>query len=118
MTRIKECLDRIGQTQKWLAVTMGVKQPSVHDWIIGKNTPSTENLKRLSDIFGVSTDYLLGVDTPERTQAPDPFDAVRDATVELNERGKLMLSNYHKLTPENQIRVSAYIEGILSGQGS
>jgi plasmid maintenance system antidote protein VapI len=61
MTRIKECLARIGQTQKWLAVTMGVKQPSVHDWITGKNTPSTENLKRLSELFGVSSDYLLGI---------------------------------------------------------
>lgn len=61
MTRIKECLDRMGQTQKWLALTLGVKQPSVHDWITGKNKPTAANLQKLSALFHVSTDYLLGI---------------------------------------------------------
>ena len=68
MTRIKECLERMGKTQKWLAVTMGVKQPSVHDWVIGKNMPSSKNLKRMAELFNVSTDYLRGVDSEEPEQ--------------------------------------------------
>ena len=65
MTRIKECLDRMGQTQKWLALTLGVRQPSVHDWITGKNKPTAANLQKLSALFHVSTDYLLGISTEE-----------------------------------------------------
>ena len=65
MTRIKECLDRMGQTQKWLALTLGVKQPSVHDWITGKNKPTAANLQKLAALFHVSTDYLLGISTDD-----------------------------------------------------
>lgn len=84
MTKIKECLDRMGKTQKWLAITMGVKQPSVHDWITGKNKPTANNLKRLSEIFHVSTDYLLDASEEEKniSKKPDNIDdevmAIRD----------------------------------------
>ena len=102
MTRIKECLDRMGQTQKWLALTMGIKQPSVHDWVTGKNMPSAENLKRLSEIFNVSTDYLLGIDNEEKQKEPPKGEALDSALVD-------MLVN---LTPDQVQRVQDFVAGL------
>lgn len=104
MTRIKECLDRMGQTQKWLAITMGVKQPSVHDWITGKNTPSSENLKRLSELFHVSVDYLLGIsdDTPP-VVSTDPWDPEEmDAADREDETIRVLARGVQRMAPENR----------------
>ena len=102
MTRIKECLDRIGQTQKWLALTMGIKQPSVHDWVTGKNMPSAENLKRLSEIFNVSTDYLLGIDQEEKQKEAPTGEALDNKLIE-------MLTS---LTPDQVQRVMDFVAGM------
>ena len=104
MTRIKECLDRMGQTQKWLAITMGVKQPSVHDWITGKNTPSSENLKRLSELFHVSVDYLLGIsdDTPQ-VVSTDPWDPEEMGAADQEDANiRILARGVTRMTPENR----------------
>ena len=102
MTRIKECLDRMGQTQKWLALTMGIKQPSVHDWVTGKNMPSAENLKRLSEIFNVSTDYLLGIDQEDKQKEAPTGEALDNKLIE-------MLTS---LTPDQVQRVMDFVAGM------
>ena len=39
---------------------LGIAQPTLSAWENGKKTPSVEALKRMADLYGVSTDYLLG----------------------------------------------------------
>lgn len=47
-------------SQKDFAKTIGVSQQTVASWEIGRTEPSNDALRKLSEIFGVSTDYLLG----------------------------------------------------------
>lgn len=58
--RIKEARLLAGYSQKAVALTLHVAAPSVSEWESGKKSPTTENLLKLADMFGVSTDYLLG----------------------------------------------------------
>lgn len=55
-----------GWTQAELARRMGLSGPYGHlqvsQWETAKQAPSARNLIRLADAFGVSVDYLLGVD--------------------------------------------------------
>ncbi|MBQ0038341.1 MAG: helix-turn-helix transcriptional regulator [Clostridiales bacterium] len=51
-----------GLSQKEVAITLHVSAPSVSDWESGKKTPTSDNICKLADLFGVSTDYLLGRD--------------------------------------------------------
>ncbi len=44
-----------------LAVEIGVPKSVVYEWKKGIREPSLENLRRLADYFGVSLDYLNGV---------------------------------------------------------
>ena len=104
MTRIKECLDRMGQTQKWLALTLGVKQPSVHDWITGKNKPTAANLQRLAALFNVSTDYLLGLtdDPAPAVVSADTWDVESAFSAPEDESIRIMARGMGRLSPENR----------------
>lgn len=69
MNRIKECRVKKGMTQKFVALSLGVKPPSVWGWENDKSDPTQENLSALADLFGVSVDYLLGREDHIQTEA-------------------------------------------------
>lgn len=50
-----------GISQEKLAELVGVSRQAVTKWESGKGNPDTENLIRISEIFGVSLDELCGV---------------------------------------------------------
>lgn len=53
------------KTQKDLADILFVNQTAVSQWERGATTPSSQLLLRLSELYGVTTDYLLGRDESE-----------------------------------------------------
>ncbi|EMZ42673.1 MULTISPECIES: helix-turn-helix domain-containing protein [Atopobium] len=52
---------RIGLTQGQLAQLVSVTPATVSRWELGKFEPYGSNIAKLADIFGCSTDYLLGL---------------------------------------------------------
>ena len=48
-----------GLTQSNLAEALNVSRQAVSRWEVGTAVPSTDNLKVLSNLYGVSVDYLL-----------------------------------------------------------
>lgn len=58
-----------GLTQEALAEKVGVSRQMVSNWECGRAVPSTGNLKRLSELYGISMDSLLGGGEPERKTA-------------------------------------------------
>lgn len=61
--RLKSLRKKCGYTQVSLAETLGVSKGTVAMWETGKRTPDFETLIRLSDLFDVRTDYILGKPT-------------------------------------------------------
>lgn len=51
---------RIDMTQEQLAREIKTSGQSVRDWEAGRAKPSTDMLLKMSDLFGCTTDYLLG----------------------------------------------------------
>lgn len=49
-------------TQEKLAKQVGIAQTNISDWENNVSRPEYENLVKLSKIFAVSTDYLLGLE--------------------------------------------------------
>ena len=49
-----------GLTQENLAEKLNVSRQSVTKWASGKSLPDLENIKKLSHIFSVSIDLLVG----------------------------------------------------------
>lgn len=60
MTRIRELRKSRGMTLKDMAAVFHVSLAAVGFWEQGKNEPSYATLKKMSEYFGVSVDYILG----------------------------------------------------------
>jgi len=58
--RIKELRRDRGWTQRDLANKMNVSQQTIGSWEVGRAEPNAEALTKLSELFEVSIDYLLG----------------------------------------------------------
>lgn len=63
-----------GLTQLELAEAVKVSRQAVSKWESGGGTPSTENLRGLSELYGVSVDYLLN----EEEQKPENGNVPKD----------------------------------------
>jgi transcriptional regulator with XRE-family HTH domain len=86
---------------------------------IGQRDPDTETLQKLSDIFGVSVDYLLG-----KTDIRNPSDEITEAVEddpellefwnELKQREdlKLLFKQTRKLSPKDIKQVIRIIKAI------
>ena len=60
MERLKELREGKGLLQKDIAELLGVDRTTYVKYEKGVNEPSNDNLLKLADFFGVTTDYLLG----------------------------------------------------------
>lgn len=64
--RINELRIALGWSQVQLAEKLNISKQTVSNWENENILPSIEMLIRLSKIFNVSTDYLLGLDSVPR----------------------------------------------------
>ena len=104
--RIKECRKAAGMSQKYVSMTLGLAGPSISNWESGKTKPTNENLVRLASLFGVTVDYLLGIDsTKPQEKAPTPDDARAEA--------KMLLEN---MTDDEYERALAMLKLLNGGK--
>lgn len=92
------------KTQKDLADKLFVNQTAVSQWERGVTTPSSQLLLRLSELYGVSTDYLLGRD--EKKPAP----------ISESELDAELIERLTHLTPEEKDKVDAFVQGLLASR--
>lgn len=78
INRILEARKASGLSQKYVAMTLGVAGPSVSNWESGKTKPTPENFISLAQLFGVTVDYLMGVDDAPPIQVKEEQPAQND----------------------------------------
>ena len=79
MNRFREQRIKHGyKSQKELADILFVNQTAVSQWERGITTPSSQLLIKLSELYGVTTDYLLCRDEKESTTPSDENDSARN----------------------------------------
>ena len=74
--RISELRTAFGWSQVDLAKRLGVAKQTVSNWENENIQPSIEMLVRLAKLFGITTDYLLGLDSIPRLSVEDLPDSV------------------------------------------
>lgn len=62
MVKIKELRLEYALTQKEFAERLGLDAHNVGDWERGKGEPNSDMLVKIASVFGVSVDYLLGLE--------------------------------------------------------
>ena len=84
MNRIRALRKEKNWSQSELADFLHVHQTAISQWEKSKTEPDKSNLLALSELFGVSTDYLLGrTESPMPTQEPTEDDALRAEVLDL-----------------------------------
>ena len=98
-----------GYTQLDLAEKVRVSRQAISKWETGRALPSMENLKYLSELFGVSVDYLLNDDMTEepkpKEQKPAPEPQTEEAVFPEKEKGKPVRWKY----------ITAFLLAVLLG---
>ena len=59
--RIKELREKWGYSQSELARKLSVTRSSVNAWEMGISVPTTQYIVEMSQLFKVSSDYILGI---------------------------------------------------------
>ena len=57
--KIKDLRKKSGMSQEKLAELVGVSRQAVAKWEAGKSSPATDNLFRLAEILGTTTEYIV-----------------------------------------------------------
>lgn len=63
--RLETLRARDGLSREAVARRMNISAMTIRNWERGDTEPTASQIKDLADIFGVTTDYLLGVDNQE-----------------------------------------------------
>lgn len=108
MYRIKQLRKEKGITQENLSAMIGISQVTVSEYENGRNYPGAENLVKIADFFGVSTDYLLERSDIRGTLRPGEY--TEDETE--------LLNNYRSLPPSERAMVRAYLQALTDRRGT
>ena len=73
MNKLKEIRKSRKLTQNDVAKMLNIAQGTYSNWEQGKYEPDQESLKKLSEIYRVSIDYLLGIEKEPQAEASDSF---------------------------------------------
>lgn len=57
---LRRLLDERGLSQKWLAAQVGTTEATISRCLNGVNVPSGDLVMSISEVLGVSMDYLMG----------------------------------------------------------
>lgn len=74
--QIKELREQRGMTQKELAGKMQVSFQTISKWENGVNMPDITHVPKLAEIFGVSADIILGLETLKKKPDWRKFDGI------------------------------------------
>lgn len=110
MNIFKELRKQKGLTQIELAKVLNVQQTTVSKWEVGRAFPDYPILVKLSEFYGVTTDYLMGRE--------DKKDIIERPSFDLSDKQLVDLMKLYKVMTEIQkAHVLGYIIAYLEREG-
>ena len=112
LNKIQTLLQQQHKTQKQLMEHLGLGKTAFTGWKNGANTSYLKHIGKIAEFFGVSTDYLLGVDSvldftplqPKtltlKTETKLPFEYPDNDIVATNREKKMIIE--YRTKPEKQ----------------
>lgn len=94
---------------KDIADLLNIKYDTYWNWESGRSQPPLEYLIKLSKLFNVSTDYLLGLTDIKNPASKEDCEKLKNLTKEQKEALEILL----ELNSKQLNRAFGYIQGIL-----
>lgn len=86
--RLKKLREEKNLTQKQVGEIVGVKEASISGYERNVGEPKLSTLRRLAFLFGVSTDYLLGIEKRRAFHVDDVPENIQIMILDVVERMK------------------------------
>lgn len=96
-TRLRELLNRPGETQGKLAEAIGVQRQSIGQWKDGITSPDINAFNKIADYYNVSADYLLGRKSLDDTTPIESLRAEREALKQELSKLRKAVSDMNKI---------------------
>lgn len=103
MKRIRTLREKRRMSQQMLATELNVTQAMVSKYELGTCEPDVFIIRRLAEIFGVSSDYLIEI-SDEKVNLPMSG---------LSEEEKDVLFCFKRLDNIQKAKLQAYLQGLL-----
>lgn len=117
LERLYELMRERGTNAKRVCEELDMSNSAFTDWKNGKAKPGVVALSKLAEYFNVSLDFLiLGKETAPNPDAP-PVVVERVVYAGLDSSSPAdneLCGKFHRLSPENQGKVMAYMDGMLA----
>lgn len=108
--KLKDLREEAGMTQKQLAEKIGNSQRNISNWESGNSQPDLETVVRLADLFGVTTDELLG-----RTGYCDTgYRGTDQNAIRYGEETAKLMQLAEKLTHRQKQALIAFLESLTN----
>jgi len=104
--RLYELRENANLKQIELAQKINLKSSAISKYEKGLTQPNIDTLIKLSEIFSVSVDYLIGV-----SDIPNPYTAEKFTPKEAN-----IILKFRRLSKENQIRIDERLSAMIDAQ--
>ncbi|MCP1462004.1 helix-turn-helix transcriptional regulator ImmR [Bacillus amyloliquefaciens] len=99
--RLKEARRKAGYTQKEAAEKLNIGNNNLSNYERDYRDPDTDTLLKLSNLYNVSTDYLLGKDEVNKKDETDLLNkTINEAIQELKDEDTLFFMNDGELDEE------------------
>lgn len=108
---LKAARKKSGKTQKEVADSLGVGQSTYKNYECGLREPNGDTIVALANLFGVSTDYLLG--RPDAKPPEEPLDEFARKE-HLKSLEKVFMKKYLALTEEQRDKVLDFLRGVVA----
>ncbi|MGE5544680.1 MAG: helix-turn-helix domain-containing protein [Bacillota bacterium] len=69
--RLVELRKKKGLSQAALSKQLGINRSTYAEWEIGRRRPELDSLIKLAEFYGISTDFILGLDRASRAAGHD-----------------------------------------------
>lgn len=109
LKNLRDARQVAGLTQKEAADMLGVSLSAYKNYEQGNREPNNNLLCKIADLFGVTTDYLLGRKPPE----PDALDKALE-NKRLTALEKKIVHEYIEIPPENRAGVMDFLQKAVS----
>ena len=105
---------RCGWTQEELAEKVGVSRQSVSKWESAQTVPDLERILLLSQLFGVSTDFLLKdeIEAEEPLKSDEEPSTVRRVSME--EASAFLLNSHQALIQQTLLSICRNLQETIS----
>ncbi|MEE0023940.1 helix-turn-helix domain-containing protein [Ruminococcus sp.] len=109
---LKSARKSTGMTQKDVSTALNISPNTYKNYEQGLREPNGDTIVALANLFGVTTDYLLG-----RPDAKPPEDPIKLAAQEfhLDSAQRGILAAYLYMDPDDRKQFIAYIKQIVDG---